>query len=149
NHARLHDGGFEQISFQVEEPGVLQDRLREGADHLAVSGEFAFAVLADRLAVDRERLRMRQLAGGDQFGDARRDAAGPVKILAEKAASRLHVSEEWNLVPDALPVVVVELDAEMARDGVEMDRRVGRAADRRADDDRVLEGGPRHDVRRL
>ena len=37
----------------------------------------------------------------------------------------------------------------MARDGVDVDRRVGRAADRAVDDDRVLEGLAGEDVRRL
>ncbi len=83
---------------------------------------------------------MRQQAGLHQFGDHRRHAAGVVIILAEIFARRLQVHQQRDVVADRLPVVVVELDAEMAGDGVEVDRRVGRAADRRIDDDGVLEG---------
>ena len=51
--------------------------------------------------------------------------------------------------PDALPVVVVEGHADVGRDRVVVDGRVGRAADGRADRDHVLEGLAGHDVGRL
>ncbi len=92
---------------------------------------------------------MRQQSGLHQFGHHGRHAAGMVIILAEIFARRLQVDDERHVVADRLPVVIVERHAEMAGDGVEMDRRVGRAADRRIDDDGVLEGLPRHDVGRL
>ena len=50
---------------------------------------------------------------------------------------------------DPFPVVDGQLDADVARDRVDVDRRVGRAADRAVDDDRILEGLAGEDVRRL
>ena len=45
-----------------------------------------------------------------------------------------------------LPIGQREVDADVARDRVEVDRRVGRSADRRVDADRVQESGPRQNV---
>ncbi len=41
-------------------------------------------------------------------------------------------------MPFALPVLHRQVDADMARDGGQVDRCVGRAADRRVDLDRVV-----------
>ena len=81
-----------------------------------------------------------------QLGDDGRDAAGMLVVLAEILAGGLEVDEERHLVADRLPVLDLELDADMAGDGVDVDRRIGRAADGRVDDDGVLEGLARHDV---
>ena len=43
-------------------------------------------------------------------------------------------------------LVVVEVDAYVLGDRIEVDRRVGGAADRRVHHDHVLEGFPRHDL---
>ena len=102
-------------------------------------------VLADGLAVDGERVAV-EPAGREQFVHHRRHAAGAIIFLAEIFARRLHVDQERHVVADRLPVLDRELDADMARDGDEVDRRVGRAADRRAGDDRVLECGAGENV---
>ena len=106
------------------------------------------AVLAHRLAVHGQRLLMDELAL-HQFVDDRRNAAGAVIFFAEVFAGGLHVDEQRHLVPDRLPILDRERHADVARDGVDVDRRVGRAADRAVDDDRVLERLAREDVRRL
>jgi hypothetical protein len=71
----------------------------------------------------------------DQLAHHRRHAAGAVIFLAEIEAGRLHVDQQRHVVADASPVVDRELHADVAGDGVDVDRRVGRAADRRIDDD--------------
>ena len=48
--------------------------------------------------------------------------------------------------PIACQSSLFELDADVAGDGVQVDRRVGRAADGRIDDDGVFERGARHDL---
>src|SRR3546814_5505309 len=48
-----------------------------------------------------------------------------------------------------LPILERQFDTDMARDRVEVDRRVGRPADRRIDADRVQKGGARQYVARL
>src|SRR5215211_8034513 len=50
DHARLHDGGVEQRPLEIEEPGLLLQRMVVGADDLAVPGVLAAAVFADGLA---------------------------------------------------------------------------------------------------
>ncbi len=84
-----------------------------------------------------------------EFGNDRRNAAGVMVVLAEILAGRLQIDQQRHVEADRLPVVIVELDAEMTRDGIEMDGRIGRAANGRIDDDGVLERLPRHDVGRL
>ena len=79
-------------------------------------------------------------------------AAGAVTrppFLAEIETGRLHVDQQRNGVAVFLPVVDIEFDADMAGQRVDMDRRVGRAADRRIDHDAVLERLARQDVGRL
>ena len=48
---------------------------------------------------------------------------------ATPKARRLHVDQQWNVVADALPVVVVELEPDVTGDRIQVDRRVRRAAD--------------------
>ena len=74
-----------------------------------------------------------------QFAHHRGHAAGAVIFLAEVEAGRLHVHQQRNVVAVFLPVVDRELDADMAGQRVDVDRRIGRAADRRIDHDAVLE----------
>ena len=87
-----------------------------------------------------------QPAGREQFVHHRRQPAGAIIFFAEIFARRLHVDEERHVVADRLPVLDRELDADMARDRDEVNGRVGRAADRRAGDDRVLECGAGENV---
>ncbi|VVT19327.1 hypothetical protein SPHINGO391_460096 [Sphingomonas aurantiaca] len=74
-----------------------------------------------------------------QLGHHRGDTARVIIILAEIFAGGLEVDHQRHLVAVRLPVVDRQVDADVARDRGEMDRRVGRAADRRIDDDRVVE----------
>ena len=50
---------------------------------------------------------------------------------------------------DPLPIIDRQRHADMAGDGVDVDRGVGRATDRGVHHDRVLEGFARQDVGRL
>ena len=84
-----------------------------------------------------------------QFAHHRRHAAGAVIFLAEIEAGRLHVHQQRDVVAVLLPVVDRELDADMPRQRVDMDRRIGRAADRRIHHDAVLERLAGQDVGRL
>ena len=56
DHARLHDGAIEQRALEVEEAGLLLERLLVRADHVAVPARLAAAVLAHGPAVDGERV---------------------------------------------------------------------------------------------
>ena len=74
-----------------------------------------------------------------QFAHHGRHAAGAVIFLAEIEAGGLHVHQQRNVVAVLLPVVDRKLDADVTGQRVDVDRRVGRAADRRIDGDAVLE----------
>ncbi len=84
-----------------------------------------------------------------QFAHHRRHAAGAMIFLAEIEAGRLHVHQQRNIVAEFLPVFDRQLHADMASQRVDVDRGVGRAADRRIDDDAVLERLSRQDVGRF
>ena len=84
-----------------------------------------------------------------QFANHRRHAAGAVKFLAEIETGRLQIHQHRDFVAVFLPVVDREFDADMARQRVDVDRRVGRAADRRVHHDAVLECLAGQDVGRL
>ena len=148
DHAGLHDRGIEQIAPQHQEAGVLHQRLVVAPDHVVVGlGRFA-AVLAHAAAVHRDRVLVDALVL-HQFAHHGRHAAGAVEFLAEIEAGRLHVDQQRHVVAELLPVVDRQLDADVARQRVDVDRRVGRAADRRIDHDAVLERLAGQDVRRL
>ena len=85
--------------------------------------------------------------GLDQLLDHRRHAAGAVELLAQILAGRLHVDQERDVVAH-LPVLDVELDAHVARDGDHVRRAVGRDAGGGRGEDRVLECLAGQDVRR-
>ncbi|GCC49256.1 hypothetical protein chiPu_0033687, partial [Chiloscyllium punctatum] len=85
----------------------------------------------------------------DQLAHDRRYAAGAVVLLAEIEAGRLHVHQQRNVMSVFLPVVDRQLDADMARQRIDVDRRVGRTADRGVDHDAVLERFAGQEVRRL
>ena len=70
-----------------------------------------------------------------------RVAAGPVEMLHVVVARRLEVDQHRHLAADPVELLEVDVDAEAARDGGEMDQRVGRAADRLQHAQRVAEGG--------
>src|SRR5207245_8506497 len=76
-------------------------------------------------------------------------ATGAVTFRAEIFSRRLHVDQQRHVVADLLPVFDGQLDPDVPGDGVDVDRRVGRAADRRAGHDGVLERLAGQDIGRL
>ena len=85
----------------------------------------------------------------EQLAHHRRHAAGAMEGLAEILAGRHAVHQQRDVVADPVPVGVVELDADVARDGVDVRRAVGRGAERARRHDGVLERLARQDVGRL
>src|SRR5690606_40178625 len=104
------------------------------------------AVFPCRLPVGCYGAGMRQKPGPHKFGNDGRHAAGAVVVLTEIFAGRLQIDQQRYLVADVLPVIIVERHAEMTRNGVQMDRSIGGAADRGVDDYGVLEGLTGHYV---
>ncbi len=145
DHAQLHDRGIEQIAGEHLEAGILPQRLGIGADHVRISDRGAFDILAHGLAVDRACVPM-NAPREQELVHHRRQAAGAIVFLAEIVARGLHVHQQRHVVADGLPILDVERHADMARDRVDVDGRVGRAADGGAGDDRVLERFAGEDV---
>src|SRR5690606_16477370 len=146
DHACLHDGAVEQIALQVYEASLLHQRIGSRADDVPVQVLGPGAVFPYRLAVDRYGVGRRQKPGPYNFGNDGRHAAGAVVGLTEIFAGRLQIDQQRYLVADVLPVVIVERHAEMTRNGVQMDRSIGGAADRGGDDYGALEGLTGHYV---
>ena len=96
------------------------------------------AVLAHGVTVDGPGVLVDALVR-HQFAHHGGQAAGSVVFLAEIEAGRLHVHQQRNVMAVRLPVVDREFDADVARQCVDMDRCVGRTADRGIHHDAVLE----------
>src|SRR5665213_307554 len=148
DHAGLHDRRIKQIPAQHAKAGVRRQRALERTDHRLILDLGTLAVLAQRLAVRRQRLLVDQ-AVPDQLRDDGRDTAGAIEILAQVFAGRLQVHQQRQLVAVGLPVIDRELDADVARECDHVHGRIGRAAKRGIDTDRIDERFARQDVRRL
>jgi hypothetical protein len=61
-------------------------------------------------------------------------------LLAQVLSGRLNVHQQWQSVPDVLPVLASEVDANVFSNGNQMDRRVRRATNRGVACDGILEG---------
>ncbi len=89
---------------------------------------------------------MRQQIVLHQFSHDGGNTTCAVVILRQILANRLQVHEMRHLVADILPVLIVQLHPKMARNRVQVDRRVGRAADGGVHDDGVFKRLTRHDL---
>ncbi len=132
---------------EVGETGLLLQRARVRADHIFVQDFRARDGLCDCAAHHAERVPV-QFARCHQFRHHGRKAASAEIGFAEVCARRHHVHEQRNVVADAVPIVVVQLDADVAGDGVHVRRAVGGCSDGGRTHNRVFEGLARHDPRR-
>ena len=137
-----------RLPLSTTKPASSFNGLSIGDDDVVIVRMDLGAIFSHRLAVDGQRLLMDELAL-HQFVDDRRNAAGAVIFFAKVFAGGLHVDEQRHLVSDRLPILNRKGHADVAGDGVDVDRRVGRAANGAVDDDRVLERLARQNVRRL
>src|SRR4051812_43248455 len=145
NHAGLHDGAIKQIAFHVQEAGRFLHWLVVGPyDFLVVNHGF-LAIFVKRFAVYGDGILV-YFSGRDEFANYGWHAAGAVIFLAKVLAGRLQIDQQWNVVTDFFPVVVVELDPDVARNGVEVNRCIGRAANGGVHDNDVLKRFTRHDL---
>src|SRR5262249_8508696 len=138
DHAGLHDRAVEQVALEHDEAGLLGQRILPRADHVTVRVRRRAAIVPDGATVDGHRVLV-DAAVPHQLAHHSRHAASTVVLLPEIDARRLQVDEEWHVETDLLPVLDRKLDADVAGERIEMNRRVGRAADRGVDHDRVLE----------
>ena len=136
--AGFHDGCVEQVARQHQEACILDQRLVIRADDLLILYFHAPAIVAHGLAVDGHRAFMDQPLR-DQLRHHSGNAPGAIIILAQIFACRLEIDQQGNLVPDALPILERQVDADMAGNRRQMNGRVGRSADGAVDHDGVVE----------
>ena len=142
---RLDDRAIgREIAAQHRDAGAGLERLRERLDDFAVPARRVGDVLAERLAVDRERLAVEHVL---DLAHHRRQAARVVEIFHEELARGLQVHEARQLRADLVPVLELERHADAPGDGQQVDDRVGRAADGGVHADRILERGARENFR--
>ena len=95
-------------------------------------------VLGHGLAGDGEAVAVEQ-AVLEQLAEDRLDAADAIEVDHVVLAVRLHVGDVRDTRADAVEVVELELDLRLVRDREQVEHRVGGAAERHRDRDRVLE----------
>ena len=134
---------------QHRDAALRVDRRGERVHDLAVGlrrvevGE----VLGHRLAGDGEAVAVEQ-TGVEQLADHHLHAADAVEVGHVVLAVRLHVGDVRDARADAVEVVELELDTGLVRDREQVQHRVGGAAERHRDRDRVLERLLGHDLAR-
>ena len=100
---------------------------------------FPYGFAGDGLAVGVE------FVGFDEFGHNSGHTAGAVKGFAEVFACRLAVDEQGYVVTMGLPVFCRQFMSNVSGYGGDVNRRVGRTAERRVNYNGVLEGFWRED----
>jgi hypothetical protein len=127
-----------EVAPQHHERAALVERARAGADHRLVDdlGRNRVEVLADRLARDRERVEVDQVANLLEHG---RQPARVVEVLHQAVACRLEVDEPGGRRAELVEQRQREVDPDAAGVRDQVNDRVGRAGDRVQRADRVLE----------
>ncbi len=144
----LHDRALgRERAAQDREPAVRLERLRDGADDLLPRRlDGVVRLVEERPAGDRHRVLHEARLHEAPRDEAR--AAGAREVGRREAAARLEVHEERRPRRDRVEVVEHERHAGLPRDREEVEDGVRRAAGRGDGRDRVLERGPREDLRR-
>ncbi len=135
----LEQARIKQVAVQHHKAGLLLERLLIGLDHPLIQYSSVGQIFAHGLAGYGQSIAI-QLAGLEQFSHDRRHAAGAIKAFAQVFAGRLAVDQQRNLVAKGLPILDGQFQPDVAGNGRDMDRRVGRATQRRVGDDGVAEG---------
>ena len=142
----FHDRRVKEVALEVHETCGGFQRLGEGADHLGVVHLRPRIGFGDGQAADGHCLRVGQGPCRHEFGNHAGHAARAVEILAQKAPGRLQIDQKRDVQAKALPVVIGQLQPQMAGNGVQVNGRIGGPANGGIDHDGILEGCPRHDV---
>ncbi len=116
------------------------DRVVECAQHFAVErlDVHLREVLGEGLAGDGEGVAVHE-SGIHERLHQRRQAAVAVDVVHDVLAEGLQVADVRHLRADAVEVVESQVDLGLVRDREQVQHDVGRAAERHADRDRVLE----------
>ena len=125
-------------------PASLCSGARAGGDHLGVPDRLTGGGVDQGAPGDGDRRRVQQVGDLAEHGQR---PAGPEQVLHQVPAGRLQVDQQRHLGPDPVEVLQGEVDAQASGDGEQVHHGVGRPADGREGDDRVVERRPGDDLR--
>ena len=148
DHACFHQRRVEQVAGKHQKARVRAQRSVIGQDNLGIAAAPVTHGFRHRLARCRHGIAM-QAPGREQLSHDRGNATGAVKTFAQIFARGLDIGQKRHVKADFLPIGDMQLYACVARDRLQMRRRVGRAANRRVDHDRILEGLAGQNIRGL
>ncbi len=145
NNAELHDCRREEIAAQHTETSMFLQWIIISLDDIAVFNRGILAVFTNGLAINSDRIFMNE-ALPHQLIDDCWHTARMVIIFTEIFTRWLKVDQKWNFLAIFLPVIDSQLHANVTRQSVQMDRRIGRTTNRRIDANCIDEGFLGHDV---
>ncbi len=145
NNAQLHNRRREQITAQHAEPGMFLQWIIIILDDIAVFNRGILAVFTDGLAVNSQRILMNE-ALPHQLIDDCWHTTRMVIIFTEIFTRWLKVDQQRNFLAIFLPVIDSQLHANVTRQRIQMDRRIGRTTNCRIHANCIDEGFLGHDV---
>ena len=134
-----HGAAWRQIAAQHADAAIGQQRVVQGAHDFVVVDRRFDTVVPDRLAVDGQRILMRQQVAFAQAAYDGRQAARIVKLFHQEAARRQQVDDGRRAAARLRPVFQFQRHADASGNGFQVDHGIGRAADGGVDLDGVLE----------
>ena len=148
--ADFADGaGGGEVAVKDDEVAVLFDRVIEGANDFLAGGIIGRVteILREGLAGDGEAIAVEQTTIEQAFHEGHQ-AADFDQFGHDETSARFEIAEDGNALADFREVVDGKFHPGGAGHGEEMEDRVGGAAERGDDRDRVFERFTRHDIAR-
>ena len=146
DYRRFHDRAVKQIAFQVDKASGIYHWRCDLLDHIGIGAAALLAILSKGFAVGCHGIRVRQQPCGKQFANHSRHASGSVIIFAKIFTRRLQVDQKRHVMAQVLPIIIVQGHAEVFGDPIEVDRRIGRAANSGIDHNGIFKGFAGHDA---
>src|SRR5262249_10225591 len=102
-----------KVSAEYGQTALPHQRVVEWSDHIAVVAGGGGCVLANRLAVDGQRVAVNQIA---ELADHSRQAARVIEILHQVFARWHQVDQAGNVASQPVPIVEFEIDSHSSGD---------------------------------
>src|SRR5436309_5703965 len=110
---------------QDDKTTLVAQRPRQRGDNLLAGClTHRLALLAQRSAGDRQGVTVDE-AAFDEAAREQADATGAMQLHSREATARLEVAQQRRAAADAIDLVDVELDPDLAREGKQVEHRVG------------------------
>ena len=129
NDTGFHNGIVEKVALQDEETSRFPQRLVNRIDHPFIKNFCFSAVFTHRFAIHGDDFLVNKLLF-HQFVHNSGNPACAVVFFTEVFAGGLQVDQQGNVVPEGLPVIDAEFDADMAGNRIDVNGGIGRTTDR-------------------